>query len=123
MGLIMCELRFTRANPQNPEFSLLEPNFYVWIPAEKKTESDNHRLSIRKNMETGKFEVCRSFRDGSEHVIYQGSFENALKRGSKEFKKFHGRDLDDEPCRHKQPKVDPLCPSFNVRNGQRRYQT
>ena len=101
----------------------MEPNFYVWIRAEKQPRFANHRLAVRKNMSTGRFEVFRSFRDGSEDVIFEGEFEGALEAGCAEYRKFHGRDLNDEACRHKQPKLDPLCPSFNTRNGRKRGQT
>lgn len=100
----------------------MEPNFYVWIPAEKEPKFGNHRLTLRKNMDTGKFEVYRSFRNGTEDVIYEGRFEAALKAGCVEYRKFHGRDLNDKACRHRKPNVDRLCPSFNVRIGRRRGQ-
>jgi len=127
----VCELRFETPDPHNPGYSMTERNFYVWIPLETRLNTQNHRLTLRKNLLTGKFEVYRAYRRyfhilsregtvrsnqslGKEEVIYVGGLGGALKFGDREYRKFHGRELNEKPCTHKSPRIDQYCPCSNL---------
>lgn len=59
----VCELAFTHPDPRRPSISAHEMDFYAYIPASaiKKYAMHTHRLSLRKNMQTGQFEVYRFY--------------------------------------------------------------
>lgn len=130
-GTRVCELRFEQPDPHNPGYSLTERNFYVWIPRETRLNTENHRLTLRRNLLTRKFEVYRAYRRpfhilsrggtvhsnrtlGNEEVAYTGGLRGALKFGSGEYRKFHGRKLNEKPCTHKPPEIDPYCPRHDL---------
>jgi len=115
---IICELGFEEPDPKNPKYSLREVDIYAIVPyAQKRAspETRSHRLTLRKNLETGKFEVYRFYYDTKEvEVAYEGDFEGALNFANRERFRYW-RDLGvrerDVPCRHKHPQIDMFfCP-------------
>jgi len=117
--MYICELMFDRPDENNPNYSQHEVDYYAWIPA--NVELPNHRLSLRKNLETGFFEVYRRFfrrlvtltpnfiyatgdDTGLEEVAFEGSFEDALEFANNEYERWHGKEHDrDKACQHKYP--------------------
>src|SRR5712664_2852499 len=61
--MIVCEKEFDIPDPNDKNYSLPELDFYAHIPYDKAQLSgvQNHRLSLRKNLVTGDFEVYRVF--------------------------------------------------------------
>jgi len=58
--MIICEAEFETPDPKNPDFSMTEVDYYAWIPYDMATpETPNHRLSLRKNLKTGEYELYR----------------------------------------------------------------
>ena len=55
----ICEYEFEREDPNNKGYSLTEVDTYAWIPERMGIQS--HRLSLRKNLTTGRFEVYRHY--------------------------------------------------------------
>jgi len=114
--MIICEFGFEDPDPNNKKYSMREVDYYGWVPyqARQKYGIKNHRLSLRKNLETGKFEVYRYFYDEKrEEVAFEGSFEEALEFANKERNKYWGVQEPDKPCRHKHPQLDWLfCPKM-----------
>jgi hypothetical protein len=128
MKQFVCGLRFNERDPDDKIHSMAERNFYVWIPklGSQKFRVSNHRLTLRKNLVTGKYEVYRAFKrpfhflskdsptkknlSGKEKVVYRGTLRSALRFGNNEHRRYHGRALRDEPCKHKPPRLDPHCP-------------
>jgi hypothetical protein len=122
----VCEFRFNQPDPRNPKSSGRERNFYVWVPLKTELRIRNHRLTLRKNLVTGEFEVYRAFGKpfytitpqgnlrnqnvGSDEIIYKGDFAGALEAGNHEYYKAHGRKLDQKPCIHRRPYADLYCP-------------
>jgi len=120
--MIVCEYEFERPDPRNPSYSLVEVDFYSWIPREYWSETRNHRLSLRKNLKTGRFELYRHYYvDGSEQVIFTGSLEECLKKAEEEWKQYHygwaGVEPEFKPCRHRPPEISSLCPMRKVSVG------
>jgi hypothetical protein len=129
--MIICELEFNTPDPENPKYSLAEVDYYAWIPA--GSGFPNHRLSLRKNLETGEFEVYRAWEEkrlvsrgtltmiqnvetGSEEVAFSSkSLEEAIKFADNEYHKFHGEKMKDEMCQHKYPVKAIGCPVKEVR--------
>ena len=112
--MIVCEYEFDRPDPRNPSYSLVEVDFYGWIPREYWSEVRNHRLSLRKKLKTGRFELYRHYYiDGSEQVIFTGSLEECLKKAEEEWKRFHygwsGVEAKFKPCKHRPPDISFLC--------------
>ena len=105
---------------------MCEVDYYAWIPAGSHLQ--NHRLSLRKNLKTGKYEVYRRFfsrytaaRRGlvistgvdmhCENVVFSGeSLEEAIDFAHKECVKFHGKsNRKDEVCQHEYPTKATRC--------------
>jgi len=106
--MIICELEFEKPDPKNPDYSLLEVDYYAWIP--KNNHIVSHRLSLRKNLKTGKFEVYRFFYTRRiEEVAFEGSFEEALKFADAEYEKWHGKKESDKVCQHRYPYKSLSC--------------
>lgn len=123
--MYICELSFDKPDPKNPYYSLDEVDYYAWVPA--LMGIDNHRLSLRKNLITGEFEVYRRFYQrrlvaphpniigvvshdtGLEEIAFRGTFEEALRFADKEYYKYHGEREPDKPCKHIYPEKSSLC--------------
>lgn len=119
MGLIICELSFNDPDKNNPDYSFHEVDYYAFIPydIQRKYNIENHRLSLRKNLKTGKFEVYRFYyASKKEEVIFAGDFEKALFVASYERQKYWGHlgsFEPDQPCKHEYPDIDKIfCPFF-----------
>lgn len=129
--MLICELQFETPDRDQPLYSLQEVDYYAWIP--HSHHMLNHRLSLRKNLGTGEFEIYRRYygrvvavgpgliastsKDtGQEDVAFRGSFEEALEFGNQEYERWHGkRDRSDEPCPHLPAKHALGCPKFRYR--------
>jgi hypothetical protein len=82
---------------------------------QQKLHVKSHRLSLRRNLETGRFEVYRYYYiQENEEVAFSGSFEEALEFANREANKYWGhlgRRETDKPCKHKHPQIDLFfCP-------------
>jgi hypothetical protein len=114
--MIICELGFEDPDPKNPNLSFREVDFYAFIPlsAQQRYKVKNHRLSLRKNLATGKFEIYRAYMDETEEVVFTGSLREALEYANKCWNKYWGhlgKREKDKPCKHKFPQIDTFfCP-------------
>jgi hypothetical protein len=115
--MIICELGFNDPDPKKPKYSMREIDFYAFIPydVQQKLHVKSHRLSLRRNLETGRFEVYRYYYiQENEEVAFSGSFEEALEFANREANKYWGhlgRRETDKPCKHKHPQIDLFfCP-------------
>jgi len=114
----VCEHEFDTPDPRNPEYSMTEYDVYAHIPYRMDTMIDNHRLTLRKNLKTGQFEVYRHYlftvgtrQQGEEEVVFTGSFEDALKFITQEHNKYWGRFtwIQFRACRHVPGAKSPGC--------------
>ncbi|MEM2612304.1 MAG: hypothetical protein QXJ45_06760 [Thermoproteota archaeon] len=117
-AMIICEYGFNNPDKEKPEYSFREVDFYGHIPYKYQIETKNHRLSLRKNLKTGEFELYRYYHhDRSEKVIYSGNLADALAWAFKEKRRFWGElgNIEpDVPCKHKPPVIDDwFCPYKN----------
>jgi hypothetical protein len=113
--MIICEFGFDIPD-KNSNYSLREVDFYAFVPYPVQQKGiKNHRLSLRKNLKTGKFEVYRYYHyEQKEEVVFSGSFKEALNFANKEREKIWGIDFNDKPCEHKEPNIDSVfCPKAN----------
>jgi len=84
--MIVCEYEFERPDPKNLQYSLVEVDIYGWILKEFWSEVRDHRLSLRKNLKTGKFELYRHYyADDYDEVIFTGSLEECLRKSGSVF--------------------------------------
>lgn len=107
---------------------MTENDYYAWIPATFKFP--NHRLSLRKNLKTGEYEVFRHYFDrklwskkrltaiygedtDKEDVAFKSKdLEAAVKFANGEWNKYHGDEVEksnDQVCQHKPPVVHRDC--------------
>jgi len=130
--LYLCEDRFKRKALTIPGYSSLEIDFYSWIPNKFHREFPNHRLSLMKNLLTGKYELHRVYmgysikglrgwgidvtqrQGGFTEVAYQTeNLQDALDFGNREINQFHpepeGELGYDRMCLHVPPHVDIRC--------------
>jgi len=121
--MIICEYEFAIPDGDNPKYAMSEVDFYGHLPYNIKFPQ--HRLSLRRNLESGLYEIYRAFtqrrlvsrkglvvlqdteiknamQEVSEEVIFSGTLEEAVKNARRETVKFWGIDHDtkDEICRH-----------------------
>lgn len=96
--VIVCSNDFLEPGPRNPHYADNEIDFYVRIP---RGDVKDHRLSLRKNLATGKFEVYRSYSvSGLEEVAFEGGLQEALRCGDNETIRYLGYDPSDQACDH-----------------------
>jgi len=124
--VIICETEFEREDPDHLGYSMLEVDYYAWIPAGSPMPC--HRLSLRKNLRTGEYEVYRRYfqrrlnsRDGvtliigndlgREEVAFKSmSLEEAVEFASEEWRRSHGEGRSpDKVCQHRPPDLLPTC--------------
>ena len=111
----ICEYEFEKEDPNHKGYSLIEVDTYAWIPERMGIQS--HRLSLRKNLETGMFEVYRHYNIitiltqpdimlqtlvdmKQEEVIYTGDLKGALEVTNGENKKYWDAQDIDVVCDH-----------------------
>lgn len=111
-SLIICELGFEEPDFSRPEYSMREIDYYAFVPHGKRSGVKNHRLSLRKNLKSGKFEVYRYYyEEDREEVVFEGEFDDALEFAHSESVKFWGERPKDVKCAHTSPRVDEIfCP-------------
>jgi len=128
--MIICETQFDHPDPDNPDYSLAEVDFYACVPFDKFPQ---HRLSLRKNLKTGQYEVIRVYSErqvvakngilvdtgletGDVEVVFSSPrLSEALNAAKTEYKRFWDDDINDEVCRHKPPKVSFSCKIYYKR--------
>ena len=113
--MIICEYSFNDPDAENPMYSFHEVDFYGHIPYPHAKHFPQHRLSLRKNLRTGNFEVYRYYHaNDTTEVAFKGKLEEALKFAFKETRRFWGslgRIEPDVVCQHKPPIIDSFwCP-------------
>lgn len=111
----ICEYEFEREDPNHEGYSLVEVDTYAWVPEGMGIRS--HRLSLRKNLKTGMFEVYRHYNiitvltepevmvqtlvdTKQEEVIYTGNLKGALEVTNRENKKYWDAEDIDTVCDH-----------------------
>ena len=111
----ICEYEFEKEDPNHKGYSLIEVDTYAWIPEGMGIRS--HRLSLRKNLTTGRFEVYRHYNvvttltqpnlvvqtlvdAKQEEVIYTGDLKGALEVTNREDKKYWDTEDIDTVCDH-----------------------
>jgi len=130
--LIICSSQFDHPDPENPNYSMDEVDYYSWIPSDKQTvRIPNHRLSLRKNLVSSQYEVYRKYYETpqslvfrgkdftmvttgkesiDEEVVFKGSLEEAIRFADNEWHRYHGEGKErDEVCQHKYPKRSLGC--------------
>lgn len=110
--MILCEFLFTIPDSTDPKYAHMEVDVYAWVPS--RNPSENHRLSVRKNLETGEFEAYRHYHLKREKVVAcaDKNLQKVLDFTNKEFRRFHKPDADgelDRVCKHKPPDQAMLC--------------
>ena len=138
--MYVCAIRFEEPDPDDPDYSLLEVQFYAWTArrSQRAEGIPEHGLYLRKNLKIGKYELVReydgpvSFRCDEQprmlthveagevlEVVYTGNLHETLRAGDAEYARIFGRrDLDDGMCVHKWPYRDELCPVSRKGDGQ-----
>lgn len=113
--MIVCETDFERPDSKDPNYSQAEVDYYGHIPSD--SGFSQHRLSLRKNLKTGNFEVYRAYaksyltsrksltiigskETGRTEVVFSGSLQGAIDFATKESNRFwaelhdHEREID-----------------------------
>lgn len=116
--MYICENEFGRPDPKTPDYSLAEVDYYGWIPRQFQSEMPNHRLSLRKNLITGEYEVYRQYKDSTiKQVAYTGDLKGAILFACAEWRRYHGEGKeDDKICEHQQPKKALFCKPKQMNN-------
>lgn len=60
MGIIICPSEFEQEDPNHKGYSMNEIDIYAWIP---KSKGRNHRLTMWKNIKTGKYELVKIYKE------------------------------------------------------------
>lgn len=133
--MIVCEKEFDTPDANDSNYSQAECDVYAWIDQGRATLAgmENHRLSLRRNLKTGNFEVYRLYHKEVvrahsgvvmiSHDVQSGrpvdiafvssNFEETLRFINAEWDKWHWREGDphhlDVPCEHQRPQQAFLC--------------
>jgi len=122
--LIICPSEFETEDSEHKGYSMAEVDYYSWIPSPFQTvRIPNHRLSLRKNLVSGQYEVYRKYYETpqslvvrgkdftmvttgkeslDEEVVFKGSLEEAIRFADNEWHRYHGEGKErDEVCQHK----------------------
>jgi len=116
LGIVICEFGFDLPDAKRPKYSMREVDYYAFIPFKAREKVRNHRLTLRKNLETKEFEVYRFYYEAkTEEVVFSSkSLAEAIKFADGQWNKFFGSNFKKEPdilCQHKKPIIDhPFCP-------------
>ena len=141
----VCPREFDAPDPRDPSYSMTEIDFYAATPPRLHDPMPNHRLSLRRNLVTGRYEVYRQYvntveargvlagqsftlvttRDGDleEVALETADLGEALKFADEEcVKRFGGGSWDDRVCDgHRLPALftcpDPEC--YKAKTGAR----
>ena len=120
--MIICEKRFEFEDPNNLGYSMLEVDFYASVPTARPSNKgvDSHRLSLRKNLMTGYFELYRHYADylcrPDDVAAKSKSLEQILIAASQIWNLYWGtadhKTKPDTVCEHKYGKEDWICPDL-----------
>lgn len=122
--MIICEYEFVKEDKNHKGYSWVEIDFYAWIPGRFHKTHGNHRLTLWKNLNTGKYELVKVFMQQQvfaignigmgitntptgekvEVVFANESLQAVLEEAHGLWNKFHGTDdyqrQIDEVCDH-----------------------
>ena len=139
--MIVCESEFLVADPENPGYSLMEVDFYAWIPIKARVDEPNHRLSLRKNLRTGRYELYKFYYEGGllgrirvpvdgqvrylengvEVVVFKSKCLQEVLDKALEYKRRYHSDVDwerDLECKHQYPVRSRFCKvSLQIHTG------
>lgn len=96
--MLISPMMFDGEDSNKPGYSLGEVDRYFWIPVKYHAQVPNHRLSMRMNLVSGKFELYRYYYDDQiEEILIEGSLEEVVSQCNLEVKRFHDdfTDLDE----------------------------
>ena len=108
--MIICEHRFEEEDPRNLGFSMLEIDIYTSVKRDAYVLP--HRLSLRKNISRGEFELYRFyFYTGQTSVQFRDKdLQRVLDHANAEAYTWSGIREPDKVCLHKGEQKDRLCP-------------
>jgi hypothetical protein len=122
--MYVCEYGFLTPDPKDPTYSQLEIQFYAFIRIKNQNRTlphwkylrINHRLFLRKNLDTGDFELVKKYHNDRKEwatkekvILKTKDLQEALDRGHDMFEKHHEESQRDLVCRHKSPEKDSGC--------------
>jgi len=140
--IYICEYSFVTEDPTIPGYSSLEVDFYAWTPQKFHSQIPDHRLSLMKNLTTGKYEFHRVYmktligvlrglgivvtqkQAGYTEVAYKTeNLQEAIDWGNQECKRFHYEpgaehspslfiSWDNKVCQHEPPHMSSFCERF-----------
>lgn len=118
--MIICPYEFNNPDRDDPTYSMLEVDYYAWIPAKWHSTMPNHRLSLRKNLVANTYEVYRQYVQAQAARLFLGSqpgvlitmkegkyeeialstldIKEAVRFANNECTTYHGSLRDDEVC-------------------------
>ena len=112
--MIICEFSFYLRDPDNPDYSLAEVDVYGSVPLGKGAPI--HRLSLRKNLKTDKFEAYKRYqfkrlfdRPRTEVAFQSNSLEEVVAFTNRECQRFHGIGTQDQVCIHHEAEGAEFC--------------
>lgn len=123
--MYICEFSFYLLDHDNPDYAMAELDVYGWIPP--GLGKRDHRLSIRKNVKTGEYEVYRRFNQAyirsahgltvfhheeldQEAVAFKSSdLGEIVDFANREWHRYHGGPEEDKICLHAPPDRSASC--------------
>lgn len=106
MPYYICESEFDCPDPDDPSIYLTEIDIYAWISIVKQQQFkiESHRLSMRKRIATGEYEIYRQFRDHQEVIFKSKDLKDTCDQINEQWELMHGREGykrdPDVPCKH-----------------------
>ena len=114
--MIVCEYTFTREDPHDSNYSMREVDWYAYVPIKTRNGVDNHRLTLRKNLVTEEYELCRAsyhlgtgLRTGFDVIFKDRDLAKVVEHGNAELGKFWPDTDGSTVCTHTPEHMHRCC--------------
>lgn len=116
--VIICETGFETEDKNNLGYSMLELDFYMFNPERIRRPELDHRLTMRKNLKSNKYELYRFYFSSKrlETIFVSNNLQDVLNKANIQCNKVH-KLFENDPrqpdlaCNHESSQLD----SFHCR--------
>jgi hypothetical protein len=101
----VCETEFDSPDKASPGYSACEFDVYGHVSGKWHGKVRRHRLTIRKNLAAGKFELIHHYYDvDTDEVIFASpSFKEAIEKANDEYETYWDNPDRLSICKHEEP--------------------
>lgn len=111
MATEICESEFGTPDAKSPGYSHCEFDVYGHVSGKWHDKVRRHRLTIRKNLSAGKFELVRHYYDNEtdEVILASERFRDVVEMANDEYETYWDRADRIVICKHDEPTKASGC--------------